>query len=470
MIIMKIKNRAKTAGVLAGAGLACSLLALPAAADDAARIRELERKLERSMQLIENLSTKVNELEKAKEQASKASAGSASGAEQQARVEALERQVAQLGSGISRRSFDDGIPVHGFADVGLSHSGEHNPIFGKGRKGFNVGSFDLYLTPQFSDRVRSLIELVFEVDHDGDIATDLERLQIGYAFNDAAIAWGGRFHTPYGYWNTAFHHGAQIQTSLSRPRFLDFEDKGGILPAHTTGAWLTGAFPLAGNRAGYDLYLGNTASLRVENNATVLSTNNASAFNSHVSAGGYAGGGTLNMKMGGGESGSYMAGFNAWIEPRAVDGLRLGLHGLGGTIKDDSADRNRTRLAALGGYGVFSSDRWELLGEYYRFNNRDLTGSSGNRHSWAGYLQAGYNMGRWTPYARGERADLDQKDNYFAVQEFGRSYRRFAAGLRYDVDPKAALKLEISRTSQEDLGLGGDDRYGAAQIQYSIRF
>lgn len=453
---------------MAGAGLACSLTALPVAADDAARIRELERKLERSMQMIEKLSAKVDELEKAKAQPAPAATTVAT--EQTARVEALERQVAQLGSGVSRRSFDDGIPVHGFADIGMSHSGEDNPIFGKGRKGFTVGSFDLYLTPQFGGRVRSLIELVFEIDRAGDVATDLERLQIGYAFSDAAVAWGGRFHTPYGYWNTAFHHGAQIQTALSRPRFLDFEDKGGILPAHTTGAWLTGALPLAGNRVGYDFYVGNSSSLRVENTATTLSTNNAGAFNRQVASGGYAGGGALNMNMSGHDSGSYMAGFNAWIEPTAIDGLRLGLHGIGGNIQDDSSDRNRTRLAAFGGYGVFSNDRWELLGEYYRFDNRDLSGGTGRHQSWAGYLQAGYNLGRWTPYVRGERASLSQRDNYFAVQEFGRSYRRYAAGLRFDLDPKAALKLELAHTNQEDLGDSGDDRYGTAQLQYSIRF
>lgn len=462
--------KVRTIGLMAGAGLACTVAAGPSIADDSARIRELEKKLERSMQMIESLSSKVNELETARAQSAKAPVAATASAEQQARVEALEKQVAQLGSGISRRSFEDGIPVHGFADVGLSHSGEHNPIFGKGRKGFNVGSFDLYLTPQFGDRVRSLIELVFEVDHDGDVATDLERLQIGYAFSDAAVAWGGRFHTPYGYWNTAFHHGAQIQTSLSRPRFLDFEDKGGILPAHTTGSWLTGNLPLAGNRFGYDLYVGNSATLKVDNTSTTLSTNNASAFNSQVSAGGYAGGGTLNMKMNGGSSGSYMAGFNTWIEPRAIDGLRLGLHGLGGTIKDDSDDRNRTRLNMLGGYAVFSDDRWEILGEYYHFNNRDLSGSSGNHTSRAGYLQAGYAFGKWTPYVRGERASLNQRDNYFAVQEYGRSYRRYVAGLRYDLDPKAALKIELSKTTQEDLGSTGDDRYGTAQVQYSIRF
>lgn len=459
----------KTVGLIAGASVVCSLAAMPAYADEAARIKELERKLERSMQLIEDLSAKVSRLEKGKEPA--APAASVPAAEQQARVEALERQVAQLGSGLSRRSGDDGLPVHGFADVGLAHSGEDNSIFGKGKKGFNVGSLDLYLTPQFGDRVRTLLELVFEVDGDGNIATDLERVQMGYAFNDAATAWLGRFHTPYGYWNTAFHHGAQIQTSLMRPKFLDFEDKGGILPAHTTGSWLTGAWPVAGNRVGYDVYVGNSSRLGVDATLpTTLSTANAGAFNSQVTAGGYAGGGTLNMKMAGGDSHSYMGGFNAWIEPRGIDGLRLGIHGLRGNIDDTSVDANRTRLGMYGGYGVFADDRWEVMGEYYRFDNRDVSGGSGSHRSWAGYLQAGYNIARLTPYVRGERANLDQRDNYFAVQESGRSYRRLATGLRYDVDPKAALKLELSRTEQEDLGSGGNDRYNEARVQYSIRF
>jgi len=156
----------KTVGLMAEVSLVCSLAAMPVYADEAARIRELER----SMQLIEDLSAKVNRLEKTKEPAATASA--VPPGEQQARVEALERQVAQLGSGLSRRSGDDGLAVHGFADVGFAHSGEDNPIFGKGKKGFNVGSLDLYLTPQFGDRVRTLLELVFEVDRDGNIATD----------------------------------------------------------------------------------------------------------------------------------------------------------------------------------------------------------------------------------------------------------------------------------------------------------
>jgi hypothetical protein len=452
--------------------IAAAFAAVPLSAfaqsTDAEKMKALEQKLERSIQLIEQLSAKVNKLESAKagEVPPLASGGN------QAQLEALERQVAQLGSGISNRSSDAGLPLHGFADVGISHSGENNRVFGKGNKGFNVGSLDLYLTPQFGDRVRSLVELVFEVDKDGNVATDLERVQMGYAFSDAAMGWIGRFHTPYGYWNTAFHHGAQFQTAVSRPRFLDFEDKGGILPAHTTGAWLTGAMGAPSGRFGYDLYLGNAPRLKVDSDAitSALSTLNAGALSPLAATNGYAGTGTLNMQMAGSSSYKANAGGNVWYEPSAIDGLRLGLHGLRANIEDNSENHNETRVGMFGAYGVYASDRWELLGEYYGFRNRDLTSGSGTHSSWAAYLQAGYNIGRMTPYARLEKTSLDQKDNYFAVQESGRSYKRAVLGLRYDLDPKAAIKFEYARTNQEDIGPGLSDQYNTAYFQYAIRF
>lgn len=446
---------------------AFSIASMPAfaQASDAEKMKALEQKLERSMQLIEQLSAKVSQLEKAKPTAAAPASG-----EQQAKLDNLERQVAQLGSGISSRSTDSGLPLHGFADVGLGASGENNAVRGKGSKGFNVGSLDLYLTPQFGSNVRSLVELVFEVDHDGGVATDLERVQVGYAFSDAAVAWIGRFHTPYGYWNTAFHHGAQIQTALSRPRFLDFEDKGGILPAHTTGAWLTGALGLGDSRVGYDLYLANAPQLQVDGSVSALSGLNAGALSPLAAAGGYAGTGTLNMRMAGSTKFRPSVGGNAWYEPAAIDGLRLGVHALGAEIGDDSADLNRTRLRMLGGYAVYSGDRWEVLGEYYGFRNQDLSSGTGKHSSWAGYLQASYSINRLTPYVRLEKTSLDQKDYYFAVQESGRSYTRGSVGLRYEVDPKAALKLEFGRTNQRDIGPGLTDNYNELRMQYAIRF
>ncbi len=449
-----------------------SLLALatvmtgPAMADasEAARIKELERKLERSMEMIEQLSSKISRIEQAN-----TSARDNPSATQVAKIDALEKHVAEIGGSLSRRSGDDGLAVHGFADVSIGKSNENNVTF-KGRKGAALGNFDLYLTPQFGDRVKALVELNFENDNDGNIGTDLERMQIGYTFNDLATAWFGRFHTPYGYWNTAFHHGAQIQTSVLRPRFLDFEDRGGILPAHTTGAWLTGTLGTSNGRVGYDAYLGNAPQINGTGIGSALSASNPGGFSNVANLGTYAGSGTLNMRQAGSTSNRSSIGFNTWIEPRAIDGLRLGVHGLRANVLDDTANGNLTRLNMIGGYFAYQAEPWEALGEYYKFRNQDLSGSTGSHDSWAGYAQLGYTQGKWTPYVRAERTKLDQTDNYFGVQANGRSYKRIATGLRYDVDPKAAIKLELNSTRKEDLGPNLSNKYPELRIQYAIRF
>lgn len=458
-------RRLVPAGAALMAALAGPALAEPA---DAARVRELEKKLERSLEMIEKLSDKISRLEQASAGAKEAQGKSA---EQASKIEQIQKHVSDIGASLSRRSLDDGEPVHGFIDVGLRRIGEDNPT-ARGRKGAALGTLDLYLTPNFG-RVKTLIELAFHGEDGGAAEAEIERLQLGYAFSDAASGWLGRFHTPYGYWNTAYHHGAQIQTTLTRPQFLEFEDDAGVLPAHTTGAWLTGSFPREAGRLGYDLFVGNAPQINRLGAATVpttLATSHPAGFSAAVNAGRYAGAGQLTMRQRGSTSHRTSTGFNAWFEPTAIAGLRVGLHGLRAEVIDDATAPNRTLLSMTGGHATYITDPWEILGEYYRFRNQDKSGATGTHASWAGYAQAGYNLGKWTPYVRLERAKYDQTDNYFATLEGGRSYRRAAAGLRYDVDPKAALKVEFAGTRKEDLGPGLVDKYPELRLQYSVRF
>jgi hypothetical protein len=68
---------------------------------------------------------------------------------------------------------------------------------------------------------------------------EIERLQLGWRFGDSK-AWFGRFHNPIGYWNTQFHHGAYLQTSITRPAIVDYEDDNGVLPMHLAGLLIEG--------------------------------------------------------------------------------------------------------------------------------------------------------------------------------------------------------------------------------------
>ena len=178
-------------GSLASTAALLTLLASPAMAVDAvesARIRDLEQKLEHSMKMIESLANKVQQLEQVK---ATPVAVAAVAAPQDARIDDLQKQVSDITSARSRAS-DVGLPIHGFTDVGAGRSTQDNAVYGKGTKGFAIGNFDLYLTPQFGDRVKALVELNFEIGAPDSLAApqasgvgvDLERLQLGYTFAD----------------------------------------------------------------------------------------------------------------------------------------------------------------------------------------------------------------------------------------------------------------------------------------------
>ncbi|HET9976474.1 MAG TPA: hypothetical protein VFQ20_03485 [Burkholderiaceae bacterium] len=422
-----------------------TLHALPGYAQgEAQRIDELERRLVRSLELIERLSARVRQLEAGERAPGERPAPLATAASVPAASAAGPSAAAPIAAPAAPMSLAPdgaGLKLHGFADVGLVAASKRREV------GAGVGSLDLYMTPQFGDRAKGLIELVFET-HDGRLAVDLERLQLGYAFSDALTLWAGRFHTPFGNWNTAFHHGQQIQTAATRPRFLDFEDAGGVLPVHTIGAWGTGAAKLGAGRLRYDLYVGNAPTIELEDRDV-------------------AGSGVLDPGMGSARARAATLGANVGFAFGAgAPGLTLGALALRSKVADNATAPNRTRLQAHGLWTTFESDTWQLAGELYRFRNVQL-GDGAVRSSSAWYLQAARTIGDWTPYARLERGDFDQRDAYFAQQASGDSYRRGVLGMRYELTPTMAVKLEANRTRLLDRGEGA---YAELRSQIAVRF
>ena len=414
------------------------------AATDAERIADLEQKLQSSLSQLQSLAARLSEIEKTKLAAATASSAPASTPEQESRIESLERNLAQITDAASRAdNSSQGLPMHGFTDVGYVGSKIKNP---DGRNsGFTLGNLDFYLTPQFGNNVKSLMELNFEWASDGSLTTDLERMQLGYTYNDELTVWVGRFHTPYGYWNTAFHHGAQLQTSVLRPRMIAFEDQGGILSAHSVGMWATGQTRAGDGKLGYDAYIANGSRIQ----AGIVDFNAVRDDNSNKMVGG-----NLNYRFGG-----------------AADGLVLGLHGYNEVVSAYDANglfQSSSKVNMYGGYGFYDANDWEIISEYYGFHNNNLTGVAGNHSSWAGFLQVGKLLwGNTTPYARWEKAQLSATDNYFAAMTNGSSYTRGVLGVRYDLSPKTAVKVDVSHT--RDAANGGEN-YNTVQAQFAVRF
>ncbi len=425
------------AGVVCGlafVGAAC--LATSAYADDAQEIATLKNQLAETQRIIQQLAEKVRELEATVAAQAPAAAEPPAPAPPPVASTAAASEHAEAMASMTRSS-EPGLPLHGFADVA---AGTRNPI-NPDLKHVAIGLLDIYLTPPLGDRTSALFEVTFKTGISGDLTFDIERAQFGYQFGDAATLWLGRFHTPYGYYNTAFHHGAQVTTSLRRPLVVQFERTGGVLPAHTVGLWLDGDDRVGTNkRLTYDVYAGN--SQRIVN-------------------------GFLDVRNGGNSNGDMILGGNvALLAEDVLGGMRFGFSTFSAKITD-TLTANLTRVRNYGLYVVQENDKWENIAEFYSFSNADLTTGTGTHRSNMGFVELAYRTDRWTPYARYERSDFDQTDNYFAALQYGGSYRREALGARFDLDLTSALKFELAHTRLLDRV---PREYDEALMQYAIRF
>ena len=378
-----------------------------------------------------------------------------------------------LSAGVAEADTSSGLPIHGFLDTYYGYTNEVNDP--RGDSGFHLGTLDLYLNPQITDRIRSLAEMVVEFDDwygNGQPSIDVERLQIGYQFTDGLTVWMGRFHTPYGWWNTAYHHGAEIQPTVLRPQFIAFEDHGGILPSHTDGLWANG-HQNAGDlgRVTYDLFIGNGSRNLI--NDGIAGTPQYS--------------GQLDMNNGGDDNWQTAVGFRAGYEFRggALDTLWVGIHGLReevvtydpgvatGPISDSyNGGIAESMLQMVGGFAHWTPGNWEWMGEYYGFNNHAYVHpgveSPVGHTSSAWYAQGSYTWrGQYTPYARYEKTSFSQQDNYFYYMQGGQSYSRSLIGLRYDINPQTAVKIDGGHTNATT---NGGQSYNEAHFQLAVRF
>jgi hypothetical protein len=141
----------RCAPVLTLSGLAC--VCMPVLSQtDTQRIGDLERRLEQSNQLIQQLEARIEQLERAASARQRNDETAATAAQIAGPPPAaVEPEQPPAASGM------EGVPLHAFADVRYVQSSHANEV---GRKsGFALGNLDFYLTPEISARVRALFEL-----------------------------------------------------------------------------------------------------------------------------------------------------------------------------------------------------------------------------------------------------------------------------------------------------------------------
>ena len=106
------------------------------------------------------------------------------------------------------------LQIRGFGDVDFSATDQKGSV-----SGFNLGQLVLHLASPLSEKVSYFGEVSFTAQPTGyDLS--VERTIIRYDYNDYFKLSFGKYHTPIGYWNAAFHHGAWLQTTIARPEMV----------------------------------------------------------------------------------------------------------------------------------------------------------------------------------------------------------------------------------------------------------
>ena len=278
--------------------------------------------------------------------------------------------------------------------------------------GFDLGQLVGHLIVAFNDRLNYFGEYTATAGPSG-YAFEVERSILRYDFDDAIKVSVGRYHTPIGYWNTAFHHGTWLQTSVSRPEMIKFGSQ--LIPTHIVGAFAEGNLPATELGLQYMIGVGNGRAGTISRAGDAGDINGSRAWTVSMSA-----------------------------NPEALFGLLVGAGYYRDRVTPTTGPDATEGISS--GYVVWQREQPEFIGEYVHIDHTPTAGGP-TAHSDAGYVQLAYRLtgtnNRWKPYVRAEKTTVSPYDVIFAPLALG--YEAGIGGLRYDFASFAALKAEYRR-------------------------
>jgi len=314
-------------------------------------------------------------------------------------------------------SYSDDRPefvAMGFGDVSyLSQDGSNTD-------GFAIGQVVAHLAASMGNSFSVFGEFSLTAKEDG-YKSGVERLIVKYDFSDRYKLSAGRYHTPIGYWNSGFHHGAWLQTTVSRPEMVKFGSK--IVPIHFVGALMEGLIPSGKLGLDYRLGFGNGRHSNIAEPGDTGDINGDKAWMVQVNA-----------------------------KPTQFYGLNMGL----GFYNDEVPLPNGTdvRENTVSAYAAWTKEDPEVILEYLH-SRHELIGNSsvsGNVDAW--YAQFAYRLPgdrhQWKPYARLERTRVDNSDPLLGTQAL--DYDGGILGVRWDFNSYAAIKAEYRNEEFDNAG------------------
>ncbi len=260
---------------------------------------------------------------------------------------------------------------------------------------------------------------------------DLERFQIGYEVIPDTLIWLGRYHQPASAWDTEHHHGRYLQTAITRPAIENWEDEGGLIPQHITGALVESRRPI-GTDAGMQISAGVGAgpALTARDNEPIdLLGNNP------------------------GKHGLSFTGRLAYLPDyvgTSSAGILWGHDQLfaSGPVALATLRSNHAILTIYGAYADWSVDAWRFIGTAY-YVDVALDRPNSDESFMSAYLQVERQLAhRLTAFGRVEDSARMEKSRYVSLLDdhttnIDITIRRQAVGLRWDYARRQALTVEF---------------------------
>ncbi len=323
-----------------------------------------------------------------------------------------------------------------FPSITATHRSQSPSAHGIERDDF-IPAADLFFTADYRD-FRVLAELFGEID--GTHGTHLERFQVGWLPNSDLAVWLGRFHNPLGFWNTAYHHGGYLQTSVSRPAIIAFEHDRGILPIHISGLLVEKTINTAHSSWHYAIGLGAGPHLK-----------------EHLEA--------VDLPKLTDDPTKLVASFRLSWQPAKASDNQLGVFISSATIPSKRLEIEKLKQQVGGIYTDWHFRAMRITGALFSVTSNI---KQSNEHTKGSFINSYVQLespwdSNWIPYGRLEKSMSDEADPYLNhMHNFIRD--RELIGIRFDMTRHQSLKLEIS-----EVHLAASN-YSQATLQWSAVF
>ncbi len=296
------------------------------------------------------------------------------------------------------------VSFRGFADINFAATSNDQSDDGKAADGFSVGNVVGHVSASLGGKFSFFGEVNLTTRNNAFVV-DVARAFLRYDYNDRFKISAGRYHAPVGYWNTAFHRGLWLQTTIFRPDIIKEE---WFQPDHFVGVFAEGMLsPKAG--VGYIVGYGNgrEADLGLACDEGCVSHHRAMVV-------------------------------RLFARPPQVSGVEFG----GAVYHDTIAVSGTPGFPELitSAYVAITRETPEVLAEFSNVRHYDRTTGT-DFNSQAFYVQVGYRLPeqpKWKPYGRFEKAIDPNLEPVIGPL----SNWKATAGVRYELTDFAALKVE----------------------------